>query len=66
MKYEFHFAAQDEHLDNVSYYESIRAGLGARYLSDFESTAERICSAPGRFRLERPPSIRIATLLTFP
>lgn len=66
MNYQFHRAAQDEHLGNIGFYESLRAGLGARYLADFESIVARICEAPHRFRLERQPSIRTLALRTFP
>jgi len=49
VKYEFHFAAQDEHLGNVSYYESIRAGLGAQYLGDFDLRLSGFAPHPAAF-----------------
>ena len=56
MSYQFHSAAQEEHLAHVGHYEAIQIGLGARYLADFEATAEHICEAPHRFRLEPHPT----------
>jgi hypothetical protein len=41
MNYEFHPAAEVEHLENVGYYELKCAGLGANYLSDFETTMKK-------------------------
>lgn len=62
----FHPAARVEHLDHIRYYEQIRPGLGARYLSDFEITMGRACEAPHRFRVARQPNIRILSFEKFP
>ena len=37
MSYFFHPVAQTEHLESVAYYETKRAGLGASYLTEFET-----------------------------
>lgn len=66
MNYLFHFAAELEHLGHVAQYCAIRVGLAEKYLDDFEEVLARICEAPHRLRLERPPNIRVATLLKFP
>ena len=62
----FHPAARVEHLDRVSYYEQIRPGLGAHYLSEVEETMSRVCEAPHRFRVERQPNIRVLSFEKFP
>ena len=36
MTYGFHPEAEAEHLETIAYYESRGAGLGARYLAEFE------------------------------
>lgn len=64
MNYCLHFEAEAEHLEQVGHYETLRPGLGARYLDDFESTMARICDAPQRFRIEVQPGIRIASPAT--
>jgi len=66
VKYAIHFAAEAEHLEHIGHYRAIRAGLGGKYLADFEETLDRICEAPHRSRLERPPNIRVVTLFKFP
>ena len=66
MNYAIHFAAEAEHLQHVGHYRAILPGLGERYLTDFEETLARICEAPHRPRLERPPNIRVVTLSKFP
>nr|VFK21699.1 MAG: hypothetical protein BECKLPF1236B_GA0070989_12716 [Candidatus Kentron sp. LPFa] len=45
MTYTFHPAAESEHLKTVAYYESQRKGLGADYLTEFESAMGGICEA---------------------
>jgi toxin ParE1/3/4 len=64
--FRFHPEARVEHLDHVRYYEQIRSGLGAQYLSDFDGTMGRVCEAPHRFRIERTPNIRIISFEKFP
>ena len=66
MKYEFHPAAEAEHLENVGYYELKRAGLGAIYLADSEITMNKICRMPGRFPVESKPDICRAKMRKFP
>ncbi len=66
MRVRFHAAAEAEHLDQVAYYETLQPGLGARYLADFEDTLVRLAEAPERYRIERPPDLRIIDLHRFP
>ena len=66
MIYQFHPEAQAEHLEAITYYETRRAGLGASYLAEFESTLERVCEAPTQYPIEREPDIRRITLRRFP
>ena len=66
MKYYFHPAAEAEHLAEVAFYESRRAGLGARYLASFSATMERVCGDPKRFPIECEPNLRRAPLRGFP
>jgi toxin ParE1/3/4 len=66
MKYEFHPAAEAEHLENVGYYELKRAGLGVTYLSDFETIMNNICGFPSRFPVERKPDICRSKMAKFP
>ena len=66
MNYEFHPAAEAEHLEIVAYYESRQAGLGATYLADFETAITGICRYPKRFRVERKPDIRRGKMVKFP
>jgi hypothetical protein len=54
----FHPTAEAEHLAEVAFYESRRAGLGARYLASFNATMERVCSDPKRFPIECEPDLR--------
>jgi plasmid stabilization system protein ParE len=64
--YQFHFAAEAEHLQHVGYYGTIRSALAEQYLADFESTLQRVCEAPHRHRVEKKPDIRLVSLLKFP
>ena len=66
MNYEFHPAAEAEHLESVAYYESRQPGLGTSYLAEFESAVENVCQAPHRYPVERRPDIRRITLQRFP
>ena len=66
MNLEFHPAAEAEHLKTVAHYESIRAGLGTAYLTEFEFAIEAICEAPHRYRVEKEPNIRRIHLKRFP
>ena len=66
MTYQFHPDAEAEHLEAVAYYESSRAGLGARYLAEFEVVMSQVCRAPQRNRVEREPDIRRAQMPRFP
>jgi len=64
--YFFHSEAESEHLESVKYYESRRAGLGARYLQEFDDVMARVLERPLSFRVERYPDIRRAFLKAFP
>ncbi|MDD9980783.1 MAG: hypothetical protein OXU81_05405 [Gammaproteobacteria bacterium] len=55
MTYGFHPEAEAEHLEAVAWYESRGAGLGARYLAEFERVLSHVCGNPYRYRLERLP-----------
>ena len=66
MTYQFHPEAEAEHLENIAYYEDRRAGLGARYLAEFESVVEQVCENPHRYRIERLPDIRRVRMRQFP
>ena len=66
MRYFFHPAAEAEHLAEVSFYESRRKGLGARYLASFGAAIERVCSDPTGFRIECEPNLRRVLLRGFP
>jgi toxin ParE1/3/4 len=66
VRHRFHVQAEREHLARVTYYEGERAGLGARYLDDFDAAIEMVCAAPWRSRLVRDPDIRRAYLRAFP
>ena len=49
MSYQVHPEAETEHLETVAYYEDRQPGLGASYLTEFESALEHICEAPHRY-----------------
>ncbi len=66
MSYFFNEEARVEHLEHVAYYEACQAGLGARYLSAFESAMTHVCAAPQRYRVEFPPDIRRYRVPGFP
>ena len=66
MTYRFHPAAEAEHLESVAWYETRRAGLGARYLAEFERTLEQVRENPNRYPIDRRPDIRRAYLRRFP
>ena len=66
MSFQFHPAAEAEHLEAVAYYESRQAGLGASYLAEFEAAMRQVCAAPGRYPVERQPDIRRIRLKRFP
>jgi len=66
MNYVFHREAIPEHLDQVAFYESQLAGLGADYLAEFAAVMERICATPDRFSLAMPPDIRKLAFKRFP
>ena len=55
MTYRFHPAAEAEHLETVAWYESRRAGLGARYLAEVEQVLKQICASPSRRPIDRVP-----------
>ena len=66
MSYFFHPAAEVEHLDAVGYYESKQSGLGASYLTEFESVLAIVCESPHRYAVEKKPDIRRIRMKKFP
>ena len=66
MNFNFHLAAEAEHLEHIGRYKIIQASLGARYLSDFEFTMQRICESPTRFRVEPETNVRFVSMMNFP
>jgi len=66
VSYFFHPAAETEHLESIAYYESKRSGLGATYLTEFESSMNNICDAPHRNAVEKQPDIRRFRMNRFP
>ena len=58
MSYFFHPVAQTEHLESVAYYETKRAGLGASYLTEFETIMSAVSENPHRYPVEKQPDIR--------
>lgn len=66
MSYVFHPAAEAEHLQSVAYFESRSPGLGASYLTEFESVMELVCESPHRYPVEKEPDVRRARMKRFP
>ena len=66
MTYQFHPEAEAEHLDTIAWYESRGAGLGARYLAEFERVMEQVCEHPHGFPIDRVPDVRRALMRRFP
>jgi len=66
MNYEFHPAAEAEHLDTILYYENQQAGLATAYLSEFENATKKVCIAPKRYPIVQSPRIRRIRLERFP
>lgn len=66
MIYRFHPVAATEHYEIVEFYESCSTGLGRAYLLEFEQVMEQVVEAPHRYRIERSPNIRRASLPQFP
>ena len=66
MTYRLHPEAEAEHLDAVAYYETWNAGLGARYLAEFDQILKRVCASPHRYRIDRHPDIRRVRMERFP
>ena len=66
MTYRLHPEAEAEHLDTVAYYEARKAGLGARYLSEFEQVLKQVCASPHRYRIDLHPDIRRVRMERFP
>ena len=46
MRYSFDPEAQTEYVDAIQYYEQQAEGLGARFITDFETTLGRIVAFP--------------------
>ena len=66
MSYRFHPEAEAEHLDTIAYYEDRRAGLGAKYLAEFERVLAQACANPQMYRKEQAPEIRRVRMPRFP
>jgi len=66
LNYVFHPAAEAEHLETVAYLESKKAGLGASYLSEFETILAHVCESPQRYPVEQQPDIRRIRMKRFP
>ena len=66
MTLQFHPGAEAEHLDQVAWYESRQAGLGARCLAAVELALRKIEESPGRFPREGGVSIRRAKVANLP
>ncbi len=66
MSYRFHPGAEHEHFEIIGFYESQQSGLGKAYLSEFEILMDSVANMPGRYRIERKPNIRMASMLKFP
>ena len=66
MSYEFHPAAEAEHLETIAYYESKSPGLGAMYLAGFGQVMKTVCEAPRRYPVEKKPDIRRIRMKKFP
>lgn len=66
MNYFFNPKARIEYLEQISYYESQQAGLGARFLKAFDLAMGKVCQTPLRFKIAHPPDIRCYRLPSFP
>ena len=66
MIYRFHPAAETEHYETILFYQLHSVGLGADYLLEFERIMQLVVAAPQRYRIERQPNIRQASLTRFP
>ena len=66
MTYGFHPEAEAEPLETTAWYESRSAGLGTRYLAEFERVLSHVYEHPHRYRLERLPDIRRVHMRGFP
>ncbi len=66
MSYQFHPAAEKEHLETVTYYELQQRGLGAFYLAEFESAMEAVCANPNQYPILLKPEIRRKLMKRFP
>ncbi len=66
MKVFFLADAENEHLRQVTYYQSKQAGLGARYLAEIDQAIVRICAAPDRNPIALAPNLRRLVLAIFP
>jgi hypothetical protein len=49
MSFFFHPAAEAEHLEIITYFESKRPGLGATYLAEFEQVMGIVFESPHRY-----------------
>lgn len=66
MNYSFHPAAAAEHLEQITFYESRQAGLGARYREHFLKIILDVCEQPAQYPIECQPDIRRVRLRLFP
>ena len=65
MSYWLHPEAAEEHKKQVAHYESIQAGLGRRYHSEFQNVLALVCASPDRSRIVLAPNIRRAMFKVF-
>lgn len=66
MKVVFHPAARAEHLEQVTYYETRAAGLGAAYQRAVKAALDRIRDAPHRHPIVCSPDVRRFAIARYP
>lgn len=66
MRFAFLAPAEVEYLEQVVYYESQQAGLGARFVGEVVAALQSVCEMSQRFPVVRPPALRRVGLRHFP
>jgi len=66
VKYGFHPAAEEEHLEQVAWFEQQQVGLGRRFLNEVESAIDRACASPEQYRVTHSPDVRRILVRGFP
>lgn len=66
MNLAFHPDAEAEYLEAIAYYETRRPGLGTAFIAEVEHFISRVCDAPDRYPVQRPPDVRVIQLQRFP